>query len=187
MRCDCSNGVSRWKVEDPVEQTEHSPSLDYPSTTSIMSSSESLLPSPPYDRIALGAYHCLMLLSSSSEIVLLGEVVSEVVSSSPWHVSSLGGSASSLFGTDRGLWLELRFGHSWPWRLRWFSSYRFLREHYSCTYVEYRQTWRAKMMMLVRLSIHYACRLPNNKKKSTQPLPLSFSISIARDCVCGRG
>jgi len=50
-----SGGGSREKVEDPVERIEHIPSLDSSSTTSLISSSISLLPSPPYDEIACGA------------------------------------------------------------------------------------------------------------------------------------
>ena len=106
-------------------------------------------------------YHSLfVLLSSSSGMDLLGEVIPEVGSSLPWHVSSLVGFSSSLVGTDKGIWLELQLSSSWPWQLRWFTSYQFLRGKYSCTYVECRKILRSKTMILLRLYIQYARILP---------------------------
>jgi len=57
----------------------------------------------------LRRHNRLVLLSSSSGMGLLREVLSEVYLSPPWHVSPLGGSSSSLAGTDRGIRLKLRF------------------------------------------------------------------------------
>jgi len=140
-------------LEDPVDRTEHIRPLDYPSSYHY---NLVIIIFPTISTIwwnILWRYHRLLLFSSSSGMGVLGAVLSEMGQCLPWYVSPLESSSSSLVGTDKDLWLELRFRCSWPWWRRWFGNYCFLREKYSGIYVGYRTTWRAKMMILVRLRI----------------------------------